>query len=538
MKCKKCGERNKFNATFCANCGNELKKINVKRLLIILVAAVVIIAGIGFIKMKFFDSKYPDIDVLNTKEARKEVFEDDEYAKAMLENSLSSKLDKMVNDNYLCIHDLYLEEAPEIEIFEEDNKRIRSLGEGYYLVEEINQENNIGTLEYYLADKKLNKIDSPMNSGKYDISLNSNNEITEISQAGVTICEISYDGDVVAYSDRLGDYIVEVNQETKDYKITEIDEYDNEITTTKSDNILTEVDEEGEISTYEVEYENNLLVSEKPTDENEDDIISINNRKYYYDKNGLFVYSKTDTESNDDGLIETINYDFENGVMYSFSNWGGGCFIQEYEISFGFDFYNFTLNNINFDQMSLISYESDIKYSNSFGNIETIYNDDEIIEYVYSKKDELSGISGRNMKEEISYDENYLYEYSLDGYYYKNDSDQLYNNGLLLKFTNIESDEIAFVIKYFDKNNLDNECQTEEITVKFDKKTGDSETFTFVDELGNEGEGYIKCENCKMYLYLESSSEKFTCTRYNLSKNHDTNFEDDIGLEHDMAFDD
>lgn len=38
----------------------------------------------------------------------------------------------------------------------------------------------------------------------------------------------------------------------------------------------------------------------------------------------------------------------------------------------------------------------------------------------------------------------------------------------------------------------------------------------------------------KKYLYLNSSNEKFTCTRYNLSKNHDTNFEDEIGLEHDI----
>ena len=326
-KCKKCGQKNKLNATFCANCGSELKTINIKRLSIILVVVVVIIAGIGYIKLQLFDSKVRDIEILNTKEARKEIFKDDKIIQESLDSSLSSDLDKIINDNYLCVNDLYLEEPPKIEIIEEDNKRIRDLGEGYYLVEELIKNGNKGTLEYYLADQDIKKIDCSINSDKYDVTLDDNDRITKVYQDHQLLYEIEYHGDEIIYYHEDGSYI-QINTNTKDYE----KKYKDGDSTTQEDYVI-----EDSYGKYDVKYKNDLLISKFETNHSD------NNEYYYYDNNGLINVCKTKNENGELSFGNYYFYDFENGYIYRMLIDGDTLFtIEQYTIDFSFKPYILT----------------------------------------------------------------------------------------------------------------------------------------------------------------------------------------------------
>lgn len=461
-KCKKCGVKNKLNATFCANCGSELKTINIKHILIILVAIVVIIAGVGFIKIKFFDSASQDLDdstsqgleLLNTKEARKKIFKDDKTIQKILKDSLTSDLDKIINDNYLCANDLYLDEPPEIEILEEDNKRIRNLGEGYYLVEEFNKDGNQGTLEYYLADQDFKKIDCSMNSGQYDVTLDSNDRITEIYQDNQLLYEIEYQGDDIIYYYENGNYI-RINTSTKDYEITD----DDEQSTTQTDYVIEENDEK-----YDAKYKNDLLISKI----NQDNYDKFN---YYYDTNGLMNTYEQIGENEEKESISYGCYDFQSGYNYSLvlSEYGGFWSIDQYTIDFSFNPYNLVQYNVTNDFLKSAFYLGNWKQRlNKYGN--AFFEDESHYAYEYEEKDVISSI------EKFNYSRGYReYNFDKEKYYCRLYSQQ----GIFLKIDEIEEGKLSLRLKYYDKTNKENDIQLIDEIVNFDKKQEQYKNFGF-----------------------------------------------------------
>lgn len=124
MLCIKCGAKNEKDALFCYKCGNKLEKkepklnlknakksIKHKPLIIGLITLSVVIVGtFGIVKFNLFGNLIGNNEeILNTKEARAEIFESNEFSKKLLKESLNSELNEMVKHNYLCINDLYLE---------------------------------------------------------------------------------------------------------------------------------------------------------------------------------------------------------------------------------------------------------------------------------------------------------------------------------------------------------------------------------------------------------------------------------------------
>lgn len=515
-KCKKCGVKNKLNATFCANCGSELKTINIKRISIILVAIVVIIAGVGFIKINFFDSKSSDIEILNSKEARKEIFKDDKIIQEYLDESLSSDLDKIINDNYLCVNDLYLDEPPEIEILEEDNKRIRNLGEGYYLVEEFIKDGNQGTLEYYLADEDIKKIDCSMNSGKYDVTLDNEDRITEIYQDDQLLYEIEYQGDDIIYYYEDGSYI-QINTNSKDYKIT-----DKDGNSTIQSNY--KLDEE-----YDTKYKNDLLVSKS----NQDDY----NEYYYYDNNGIFNGSEIKDENDELEAKWCYFYDFEKGYMYSIHIIERDILfaIGQYTIDFSYNPYNLVWYNVTDDFLKVPFYlgESKQLLSNSH---KTLYEGEYSYSYGYEEKDILSSMGYYDNSQE-----EYIYEYDKETYYCQYTDTDDPQQGIFLKIDEIEEGKLSLRLKYYDKTNKENDVQLIDENVEFDKKTGATEEFIFLNSFNDYARGYIEWKDKSdwrggsMYITIEDATNgNMICEDIKLYEQNEEDFMNSIGNEHDI----
>ncbi|MFQ6795032.1 hypothetical protein B5F09_14060 [Erysipelatoclostridium sp. An173] len=532
-KCKKCGAKNEKDALFCYKCGNKLEKkeskinlknakksIKYKSLIIGLITLSVVIVGIfGIVKFNLFGNLIGNNEeILNTKEARAEIFESDEFSKKLLKESLNSELNEMVKNNYLCINDLYLEESPIIEIIEEENKRARYLGEGYYMVEESNIDNDSGTIEYYLAYDDLKKIDSAMNSGVYDVKLDSQNRITEISQKGDQLYKLEYSGDDVVYKFNDDSYAksVELDHINKDYY--KVDFKDGTYERLRKDSIESNNNIDKTRNSDKVEIKNDLLMSAEGTD-----------TQYKYDKNGLLVYYfSEDSEGNK--VEMSYIYDFENGILYRFSNFAGMPIVEKNEISFAINPVNLTSFGCTNDFLKIPVLSRIDGTSYSYGT-EYYSHDtgDNVYHYSFLSKDVLNSIS-YSKQGEIT--DEVIFNFDKDLYYYQYDSEELYENGLLIKFYKIDYDHVEFVIKYFDKNNIQNDSITSMISAEFDDITGETETFSF-DSDGGGGTGQLTWENGNLVLSTYANDIKFACYQYDFGEHSQSEFNENIGISHD-----
>lgn len=387
------------------------------------------------------------------------------------------------------------------------------------MVEESNVNNDSGTIEYYLAYDDLKKIDSAMNSGVYDVKFDSQNRITEISQEGDLLYKLEYSGDDVVYKFNDDSYAesVELDHINKDYY--KVDFKDGTYERLRSDSIESNNNTDKTRNSDKVEIKNDLLISEG----------SDTQRIFKYDKNGLLAYYFSENSEGDKVEMSYI-YDFENGILYRFSNFAGMPLVQKYEVNFAINPINLTSFGCTNDflKIPMLSIVDGTSYL--YGTDYYSYDaGDYSYDYSFSSSDVLSSISCSkqgNITDEV------IFNYDKDLYYYQYDSEELYENGLLIKFYKIDYDHIEFVIKYFDKSNIQNDSITSMISVEFDDITGETETFSF-DSDGGGGTGQLTWENGNLVLSTHASDMKFACYQYDFGEHSQSEFNEKIGISHD-----
>ncbi len=501
-----------------------MKKVfNNKKFYVIFVVLVCLVMA-GYYIFGHKENSAENIEILNTKEARKKVFEEDKVIQKYLDDALSSEAIELIKDNYICKNDLYLKEAPDIEIIEEGNKRIRYLGEGYYLVEEFIKEGSEGTLEYYLADKDFKKIDCNMNSGKYDVILDSNERIVEMSQDSQLLYTMEYNGDDSTYYFETNNSIeyIKVNSETKDYEVMYSDG-----TSTKQKNCLIEENDDK----YKVKYKNDLLT----TKTNQNDNTQYN---YYYDSNGLITMINSTYADNDRNQETFYFYDFENGYEYILGIIDDEIFqLCQYTIDFAYDPYQFFRFNVSDDFLKVSDYSYSTKQLFFSDRGKQVPIDEYMYTYLYEKKDQLLSVSCEDTTSEYnsSYGYEDIYDYDKEIYYCQQEDLEASQQGFYLKIGKLEKDKMVLYLKYYDKTNEGNDIQMFDDEVYFDQKTGEIEDIFFLNSLNDYVMGSIEWEDGEMYLTLRNSNNsQLNCKHIKLYENSEDDFMSYIGNEHDI----
>lgn len=496
-----------------------MKKVFNNKMIYVIFVVLVCLGVTGYFIFGNKENSVENTEILNTKEARKKVFEEDEVIQKYLDDALSSEAIELINDNYICKNDLYLKEAPDIEIIEEGNKRIRYLGEGYYLVEEFIKEGKEGTLEYYLADKDLKKIDCNMNSGKYDVILDSDERIIEMSQDNHLLYTVEYNGDdsTYYYENSDGFEYIQINNDSKDYEVM----FRNG-NSTKQKNCLIEENN----NKYNVKYKNDLLT----TKTSQDDSAQYN---YYYDSNGLINmidYNK--------GRQDFYFYDFENGYEYILVCFDDEIFqLCQYTIDFAYDPYQFFRFNVSDDFLKVSDYSCNTKQVFSSSRGKDVPVDGYIYSYLYEKKDQLLSASCQDTTSE--YNEVYgyedIYDYDKEIYYCQQADLEASQQGFYLKIDQLEEDKMKLYLKYYDKTNEGNDIQMFDDEVYFDQKTGKIEDIFFLNSLNDYAMGSIEWEDGEIYLTLRNSNNsQLNCEHIELYENSEENFMSYIGNKHDI----
>lgn len=482
----------------------ENKKVAITAIIIIICLALA-----SYFILQSRNSQLPNIELLNTKETRMETFKNNKQIQNFMKNSLDSEFSTIITENNICINDLYLKEPPEIKIYEKDNKRIRSLGENYYLVEELIRNGSTGTLEYYLTDENLNKIDSPANSGIYDVEFDSENRMISVAQDGEDLYTIEYYGSSTIYyyedKDAAIDH-VQFNMKEKNKSIEYTSGNTSSTSGTHFEFHSSNDDIEGTSQfngIFETQY--------KGPD------VQYN---YYYDTNGFLVSATTNRKNNI--THDCYCYDFKNGNMFIINEES----INIYDLHFVLDpsrLYNLGMND---DFMKMPMYTTELTTYSFDGTSTYEYLDDDIlIKYNYEKVDQISSI---NCTDSSINSLNEIYNYDKDDYYISSNYE---TTGLYIKISEITKDNLTFKINYYDISNPANNCATEKISVSFEKKTGDTDKFEFTDESGHTGNGEITWLDNKLYLSLNSTNICFNINQAEMEDCLKENFEDRINLQ-------
>lgn len=566
---KKCLELDRLKQEYDTYCQKKQKrkKLTKRGLIISLVICIMIVGGYaGKYVYNHYFREYNQVTILNTLENRKKLFKSDQKMKKFLAECKYDEIKSIINDNQLCTSDkLYSQTPPKIKIEEIDGKRVRSLGNDYFLVEEIEKEKNKSTAiaSYYLANKHLQKIESPLNC-KLRFCYDDKDRIISISDTSTygdtDILQMSYEGNKIFYKVPNTGEILEYNSETKNYEYN-MDTNNRQISYIKNENNIIETEKHNYDSitdfSYQYkcknQYKNQLLIKktgeQSYEDETNDDCIT----NYFYDTNGL-VTAVERGDSNEIYSCHRYFYDFEKGKIYIFEEYVGVDCVTIYDMT-NFQNYlvcdylrenatNGTINDGNIDLLNLTSIPTD-NIENDTSN--SGFNSTKGIYKYYGKEN-----YGEIKRDFLDYNGSY---YTIETNYngmsgkvnyqtYSSENTLLttrgsYTNGnctIMLKKID-EYGNIEFTIQYDDdKENI--HYSTDKISINLD--SSDYSTFDWKDASGNSGNGKISCHSYMDYRGM--LVENLTTLRVNIdvenNSGNNTEFIDDISINDEFIYSD
>lgn len=512
---KKCLELDRLKQEYDTYCQKKQKrkKLTKRGLIISLVICIVLVGSYAgrYIYNHYF-REFDQVTVLNTLENRKKLFDNNKEIKKYLSECEYDEIKSIINDNKLCVSDkLYSQKTPKIKIEEIDDKRIRSLGDDYFLVEETKRDTDKSTamVYYYLTNNHLQKLESPLNCN-LKFFYDDENRVTSIynNMQNEEILRISYEGNKVCYENQITGEILKYNTETKNYEYNkETKGYQssyikngNTITETRTlKNGLELIDEYSKYQ-YNNQIENQMVTMEKCKrisyyDYDKGNIHNVSNadviqNNYFYDTNGLISASINVSNAKYD-YCTNYYYDFGKGNIYTFNS----CYVQKYDMASLEEYltYNFLsdcvkngvvnkdIDLLNITKLPTGNYK---KYDQRrYTNVECSYSYYSAEQYEVSS--EYTGKSGKLESR----------TYSSENIALTANDDYINFGKSTIKIKDIEEDgDISFIIQY-DDNKENIHYFTNEITVHFNKSSEESfkDTFNWTDSSGNSGSGEIQC---------------------------------------------